>query len=117
MNLPIYNGTTFSSFFTNQNLTSVLSKNELRHYLPLDGILKIPYYPLVTTRAIPYLHQISSIFQRSPSELLSVSLNNLLLVIDILCTRYKNVFNKRFQSNVCQNNSAKIYYEKSNEGM
>ena len=30
MNLPVYNGTIFSSFFTDQNLTPILNKNQLR---------------------------------------------------------------------------------------
>ena len=30
MNLPVYYGTIFSSFFTDQNLTPILNKNQLR---------------------------------------------------------------------------------------
>ena len=30
MNLPVYNGTIFSSFFTDQNITPILNKNQLQ---------------------------------------------------------------------------------------
>ena len=39
MNLPVYNGTIFSSFFTDQNLTPILNKNQLGYVskIPLDN--------------------------------------------------------------------------------
>ena len=46
MNLPVYNGTfLFSSFFTDQNLTPILNKNEHGHVTKIsidDSLLSEP---------------------------------------------------------------------------
>ena len=45
MNLPVFSGTFFSSFFTDQNLTPILNKNQLRSCdeIPCDeGLLSEP---------------------------------------------------------------------------
>ena len=44
MNIPVYNGTIFSSFFTDQNLTPISNKNELRSCdeNPRDVLLSEP---------------------------------------------------------------------------
>ena len=45
MNLPVYSGTIFSSFFTDQNLTPISNKNQYGHVTKIprdDGLLPEP---------------------------------------------------------------------------